>query len=414
MSLAIEPTPRAHRIGDPGTTTNAGFTRNRIYSNHDYAAPNKQLIIPCRRRFRQRESALFLADRIANRQRLRNSGWRAAPVPDRRESAMTPETPVTHADLAVPAFLCERVRAGERAALLIVAAEEGSSPGASGFRMAVAADGAQRGTIGGGAVEYRMTREALAALASERAPRSVWPFAHRAKETQPDVLPSGMMCGGGQTVLLHLCDDADLPVLDAWVRQETGLLILDADGLHFEPGSVSEGPSFEECAGHWRYTEPVGQPLDAVYIIGGGHVGQALARQLSLLSLRVEIVDPRPELAAVLSGLPGVRHRAMPYVEAAAEIPDGDRQFVVIMTPGHASDYEALRAVVGKPLRYLAVLGSHNKAKVFRERLRADGVPDAQADRVRMPAGVAIGSRTPAEIAVSIAAEMIAVRRRAR
>ena len=324
---------------------------------------------------------------------------------------MSSTAPLTDAETAVPVFLGDRVRAGERAALLIVAAEEGSSPGATGFRMAVAADGAQRGTIGGGAVEHRMTREALDALAADGAPRAVWRFTHRPGEAAPDVLPSGMICGGGQTVLLRLCDAADLPALEAWARGDAGRLTLDARGLHFTPGSFPEGPRFEASGGAWRYTEPVGQSFDTVHIVGGGHVGQALARQLLLLPLRVEIVDPRPDVAADVAALPGVRCRALSYVAGAAEIPEGERHFVAIMTPGHAADYEALRAVVGKRLRYLAVLGSRGKAQAFRERLRADGVPEEQIRRVRIPAGVAIGSRTPAEIAVSIAAEIIAVRR---
>ncbi len=314
-------------------------------------------------------------------------------------------------DLAVPRFLCARIRGGERAALLVVAAAEGSSPGAAGFKMAVAADGAQRGTIGGGAVEHRMVWEARKALGDgQNPPRAVWRFEHRAVRNEPDRLPSGMICGGGQIVVLRVCDTGDLPALDAWARGDTGRLELDASGIRFEAGPANGGPYFESSGDAWRYEEPVGH-LETVHIIGGGHVGQALARQLALLPLRIVVVDPRPGMAVLFRDLPTIDVVAADYADGAAAVPEGDDRYAVIMTPEHAADYQSLRAVVGKRLRYVAVLGSRGKAEAFRERLRADGVPEERIRRVRLPAGVAIGSRTPAEIAVSIAAEIIAVRR---
>lgn len=312
-------------------------------------------------------------------------------------------------DLGVARFLADRVRRGEPAALLTVAEELGSAPGAPGFKMGVGADGALCGTVGGGDVEHRLVEDARALLRAPPEPGRARTFIHHPGTGSGDE-PSGMICGGGQTVLVRICRGGDLPALDAWSRGDRGCLIIEPGGLRFEPGAHRPAAvRFERRGDGWIYEEIVGV-WDTVHIVGGGHVGRALARLLAGLNFRVDVIDPRPEAAAELAGTPGVVCRARPYAEGAAEIPGGDDRYVVIVTPGHAADYEALRAVIRKPLRYLALVGSAGKARVLRERMAQDGIEPSRGDRLRVPAGLPIGSRTAAEIAVSIAAEIIACR----
>lgn len=315
--------------------------------------------------------------------------------------------------LSIPRFLADRLRRGARAALLVVAAEEGRAPGAPGFMMAADGKGAQLGTLGGGAMERAMTESAHAALRGEGAPAAIRHFAHNA-DGGGRAEPSGMICGGGQTVVLYVCGPGDLAAIEAWQRGGTGRLTVTPRGIRFsEDPKPGEGARirFLDAPDGWRYEERMAPP-DTVHIIGGGHVGQALARILCTLPLRIEIVDPRPRAGGDLAREPAVRRLALDYAEGAARIPSGADRHVVIATPDHAADYESLRAVIRKDLRYLAVVGSPDKAKRFRERLRAEGLPEERAAQFRLPAGIPIGSRTPAEIAVSIAAEIIAVRNR--
>lgn len=316
-------------------------------------------------------------------------------------------------DLVVARFLAERARRGEPAALLTVAEELGHAPGAPGFKMGVGADGSLCGTVGGGELEARLVEDARALFRAPSAPGEARHFAHHPSPGSDDE-PSGMICGGGQTVLVRVCRSGDLPALEAWSRGDRGVLVIEPDSLTFKPDTGRPaGVRFEQLEHSWRYEEVVGA-WNTVHIIGGGHVGQALARLLAGLNFRVEVCDPRPEAAAALKTSPGILCRLEPYVESAERIPEGDDRYVVIVTPGHAADYEVLRAVLPKNLRYLALVGSAGKARVFRERIAAERGNPSLMDRLRLPAGLPIGSRTAAEIAVSIAAEIIACRNQGR
>jgi xanthine dehydrogenase accessory factor len=255
-----------------------------------------------------------------------------------------------------------------------------------------------------------MAAEAAAALRAPGAPAVLRRFTHEAPAAGTEHEPSGMVCGGTQTVLLRVCSSGDRPGLEGWARGVPGHLTIDAACIRFDPADAGGACiRFSDSSGGWRYDEDIG-PLDTVHIIGGGHVGRALATALAPLPLRVEIIDPRPEIPALFANDAGVQCRPLPYAEGAALIRGGADRYVVIATPGHTEDYTALRAVVDRPVRYLAVVGSRRKAGIFRARLLADGVPEDCLRRVHLPAGLPIGSRTPAEIAISIAAEIIAVR----
>jgi xanthine dehydrogenase accessory factor len=97
----------------------------------------------------------------------------------------------------------------------------------------------------------------------------------------------------------------------------------------------------------------------------------------------------------------------VPYDRLAEHVPDGEHSWVVVMTFGHTHDETALRALEGKNLRYLGLLGSEAKVRQMFDRMQADGVSREFLDSVSAPVGVSIGSHTPEEIAVSIAAEII-------
>ncbi|MDZ4198845.1 MAG: XdhC family protein [Kiritimatiellia bacterium] len=306
-------------------------------------------------------------------------------------------------------FVAARLRRGDPAALLIVAEATGSSPGRPGFKMAADTAGNLSGTIGGGVVEYRMVEEARAALKNPPVPALVRRLAHHA-HPGPGVEDSGMICGGEQTVLLFVARPEDAPVIESWSLGRPGRIRLTPSGLRFDP--APPGAScihfLREPEG-WRYEEPVGvEPT--VYLVGGGHVGQALARLLPELSFRVMMMDPRPDCVAPTD--PRVEFRRIPYVEGVATQPEGPDRHVLIATPAHAQDYEALRTAIRREFGYLGLLASRKKSEEFRNRLRAEGIPESSIARLRSPAGLPIGSRTPAEIAVSIAAELIALRRK--
>src|SRR5699024_7785109 len=146
-----------------------------------------------------------------------------------------------------------------------------------------------------------------------------------------------------------------------------------------------------------------------VYLCGAGHVGLALVHLLALAEFPVVVYDQRP---APPDGIPeAVRVVQGPYEDALSRLEAiGPEDYVVIMTPGHQGDYEILRQVLRTPARYIGCIGSRRKIAATRERLLADGFSEADFARVHAPIGLDIGGETPQEIALSVAAQLVACR----
>jgi xanthine dehydrogenase accessory factor len=159
----------------------------------------------------------------------------------------------------------------------------------------------------------------------------------------------------------------------------------------------------------WSFTEQV-PPPDTIYIIGGGHVGLALSRVMATLDFRIVVFDARPDVNTFTRNRYAHEKRVLAFDQVGKAIPAGPHSYAVIMTPGHRSDDAALRQLVRKRLAYLGVLGSARKARQLLDQLRAEGCPPECLARVRTPVGLPIASHTAAEIAISIAAEIIQVR----
>ena len=157
------------------------------------------------------------------------------------------------------------------------------------------------------------------------------------------------------------------------------------------------------------YIEPI-EPSPELYIIGGGHVGYHLARLAHEVGFRVHVVDDREKFAnrERFPTAEEVVADDIPTWLAAATLPP--HAYAVIVTRGHTNDLEALRALAPRELRYLGLIGSRAKVARVYDALTADGVPAEQLTRIHAPIGLDIGAVTPQEIAVSILAELIAVK----
>ncbi|MRR10240.1 hypothetical protein EG831_09255, partial [bacterium] len=154
--------------------------------------------------------------------------------------------------------------------------------------------------------------------------------------------------------------------------------------------------------------EPVGK-AHRLYILGGGHCGMALSALAAQCGFAVTVIDDRPEWAT-RDKHPAARVVCAPYAEAAKHIAFSDDAYVVIMTHGHEHDELLLRACVGRPHKYLGLIASKRKVGLFFERMEKDGTRRDDLKGIFTPVGFDIGSDTPAEIAVSICAQLIAVR----
>lgn len=312
--------------------------------------------------------------------------------------------PATPRDLPAWTLAAAALRAGQPAALLCVVRSAGSSPGRQGFKMVVTAE-AVAGSIGGGIMEHKwveLARQRL--LAGDYSPL-LRPQIHR---REAPAHRSGMMCAGEQEVLLWPLQPAALPAVvaieaalqtlggGAWeVSEATGLRLanaLPADFYDYQPGPA------------WHYREQLGF-RHQLTIVGGGHVSLALSWLTSQLEFEITVLDDRADLPTLEANYYAHHRHRVAY--ETLRVPPGPRRYVVVMTVGYRTDAVALRRLLGQPYAYLGVMGSATKVAEMRRVLAAEGF---DLSRLRGPIGVPISSRTPEEIAVSVAAELIAVR----
>jgi xanthine dehydrogenase accessory factor len=145
--------------------------------------------------------------------------------------------------------------------------------------------------------------------------------------------------------------------------------------------------------------------------MGGGHCALALSELMSKLDFRISIFDDRPELNTISKNEFADEITIIDdYERIGGHLPDDDGAYVVVMTLGYASDKVVIKQLCGRDFKYLGVLGSKAKMATLMKELREEGIPKEQLSRIRTPIGLPINSRTPEEIAVSIAAEIIAVK----
>jgi xanthine dehydrogenase accessory factor len=157
------------------------------------------------------------------------------------------------------------------------------------------------------------------------------------------------------------------------------------------------------------YIEPI-EPSPELFVIGAGHVGTELARLAHSVGFRVHVVDDREKFANPerFPDASEVVAEDIPTWIARTTLPP--QAYVVIVTRGHTNDLEALRALATRDLQYLGLIGSRAKVARIYEALQQDGIPGECLQRVHAPIGLDIGAVTPPEIAVSILAELIAVK----
>lgn len=241
---------------------------------------------------------------------------------------------------------------GQKCALATIVQVRGSIPGFQSAKLLVREDGSLAGTIGGGCVEAEVWNAAREVMETGK-PRNM-----SFSLGQDAAYDNGLICGGQLEV-------------------------------------------FVECIA----------PQPAALVFGGGHISKSLCKVLDLAGFRVSVIDNRetyanrerfPEAAAVHAG---------EYEDVFPELALNDSSYIVIVTRGHRDDMRVLRWAVGTQAKYIAMIGSKRKTISVVKELEKEGIPRAAFDKVSAPMGLEIGAVSPEEIAISVAAEMIAMRR---
>ncbi len=316
---------------------------------------------------------------------------------------------------------CEALGAGQHVFVALVTAHTRHSPGTRGARLLLTADDTARGTIGGGVMEHRVLSVGRQWLATGGPARALRETLHHSKDAQG--ARSGLICAGRQeNLLLLLTPD---PHTRATLREHLarqredrpGLLCVDQDAAL----SLRDGPPDPSVASvrvqadphdpaRWTYQEQ-SLAMQRVAIMGGGHCGLALSRQLAMLDYTITVCETRPELEHLRRNDAARYQLIVPdYKEAAAQITHPALTPLVVMTRDMQADIAALTGALREPFPFIGVMGSPAKIAKIREALSRAGFDDAALARLHAPVGLPIESDTPAQIAVSIAAQLLQLR----
>ncbi len=334
--------------------------------------------------------------------------------------------------------LTEAVGRGRPVAYTALVETRGSTPQKAGAVMLVYEDGSQAGTLGGGCVEAEVKRRALRLLddgrtelltfnldndygwddgliCGGRMTMLVDPIRSSGEldyyETFAGVLAEGRGCteavvldeeksGGGRPTDRFLFDDTGAQVAaragdDAPAGLTDSLQSLSARRRPYVAAGTSFMPQLKRCR---------------LLIVGAGHVGQNVARLAESVDFDVWVVDDRAEYCNP-ERFPGARRLMVAPIDSALSGLEIDANtFCVIVTRGHNHDEEALYHLVETPAAYVGMIGSRRKIKLIFEDLLGEGISRESLGRVRAPLGFEIGSQSVPEIAVSIVAELVAVR----
>ena len=321
-------------------------------------------------------------------------------------------------------------KADQPAVMVTVIAESGSTPRGLGARMLIGKEGRLCGTIGGGAVEYKA--EQLAKEAVNEGRSYTKSFTLRRNEVED----LGMICGGNVGVYFQYITPSKKTeelmerILDAFSLYEDTWLITDISSEEswrmdiYTKGSsryplglgsedmekvISSGACQTEAGGHRYFTEPLAAG-SRVLVFGGGHIAQELIPVLTRIDFRCVVFEDRADFARpeLFPGAEQVIQGDFEKISDSLEIRSSD--YVVVLTRGHAFDYNVQEQVLRNKTAYVGVVGSKTKVAAVQKRLLEAGVSKERIAEVHSPIGLKIGAKSPSEIAISIAGELIQIR----
>jgi xanthine dehydrogenase accessory factor len=245
-------------------------------------------------------------------------------------------------------------KAGQKCALATIVEVNGSIPSYESAKILVREDGSFLGTIGGGCVEAEVWNAAREVMQTEKPRHLTFSLG------QDAAYDNGLICGGQLNV----------------------------------------------------FVEPI-VPQPHAVIFGGGHISKSLAKVAKLVGFGVSIADDREAFANRERFPDADEVFAGEYEETFTQLEVNSNSYLLIVTRGHRDDMRVLRWAITTPARYIAMIGSRRKVIAVLKEFEKEGIDRAQFERIHAPMGLEIGAITPEEIAISVCAEMIAVRRAA-
>ena len=300
-------------------------------------------------------------------------------------------------------FILDNLENDSSVALLYVVDSDGSSPGRKGFTMAVNSEGVFEGTIGGGMMEVKMIELAKSKLSGS----DLHPII---KEQFHDKLhsknQSGLICSGSQIVACIPLNKKDVDVVNTIVGRKADIFlsINNEQGLQIsqkenEVITITDDDHFE-CILKIKSQK-------TIHIFGAGHVGLALAKQMALLDYKIMHYDDRPDLPSLSKNESGNKIKLIDYSKLESELNFHPSDVVVIVSFSYRSDKIILKQLYKQSFAYIGLMGSDHKIATLKNELKEEGITTEDLSAVFTPIGINMYSKTAAEIAVSIAGQII-------
>lgn len=310
---------------------------------------------------------------------------------------------------------------GEAVVIATILNSRGSTPRTAGAKMIVYGDGSISGSIGGGAIEGDVIARALASFKSEKPSIAVYDLTKNGNSDELDLI-----CGGRMEVLLEFVNSQqgsetlyetayrkisrDQPFLwKAIIRElEHGIeLERSIEEITGTDAGTFPQPTVQQSADGLVLIEPV-LPGQTAYIVGGGHVSREIAKLTKQIGLKTLVFDDRAEFANA-SRFPqadGI-YLCPGYENIFNDFEITTNSYIIIVTRGHSFDKEVLGQALKTGAGYIGMMGSRRKRNTIYDTLVAEGYDASTLENVRCPIGLPIKAETPAELAVSIVAELI-------
>lgn len=305
--------------------------------------------------------------------------------------------------------------------LVSVVDSSGSAPRGSGAHMLIGTDGYLAGTIGGGMIEYKSID-----IAGDLLVKRISELKHFNLAPNDDL---GMLCGGKATVLYTFLDHNDTATKDvfkqivaksdqhveAWLltkltgdQATLGFYSEDTQfiGINVDVATLTIKPNYWQEDGITYLVEPISQS-DKVYIYGAGHVAEALVPVLHNLDFYTVVCDDRANLLTKTHFPTADELKLVDFAEIDLAKKLTAQDYGIVMTKSHEADYQMQAQLLKTPAFYLGVIGSRYKYSKHMRRLHEAGYTEQDTARLHFPIGLDIGAETPAEIAISIAGELI-------
>ncbi len=347
------------------------------------------------------------------------------------------------------------LQAGQSVAVATVTASRGSTPREIGAKMLVVGEGQIAGSVGGGCGEAQVLWDAVRSLAEGRPMMSVVDLTGEMSEESPTncggimeifidpMLPADPVRPGPSSIrvagiLARAMDDREPMVLATlvttpdpirfplgtraviWSTRQEGVERLPGASVILERAAqaIAEnrsrriGVPIEGAAGEAAVFLEVLAPPEELVIVGAGHIAVPLARMAKVLDFELTVIDDRSAFANRARFPEADRIIVADIAKSVADLRIGPNTYLVLVTRGHTFDQAALLQVIHKPAAYVGMIGSQRRVRAVFQFLRRMGVGEEDIQHVYAPIGLSLGAETPAEIAASILAELVAVRRK--